>query len=248
MIYCFGDSWGYGSEMDLTYEIPFINILSKKTNIEFENMSREGSSLGKITHDIFWLENKFKSDDFVIIVIPPDIRWYFEDKHGGLSSLFIPSQFYFDNNPDLDELYVKELHHYMDTAPNKKTWFSYHNSLFLFSLQEFFNKINVEFIFIHNYGKINLYREFKHLINQKNFLNFNRSLTSLLTNQEDIDLVDKKLDGPYKNMFIGEYFEGNGTHPNQLGHQKISELIYQNEKFQNWYQLTMNGENLKKFL
>ena len=62
MIYCFGDSWGYGSEMDLTYEIPFINILSKKTNIEFENMSREGCSLGNITHDIFWPENKFKSE------------------------------------------------------------------------------------------------------------------------------------------------------------------------------------------
>ena len=136
----------------------------------------------------------------------------------------------------------------MDTSPNKKTWFNYHNSLFLFSLQEFFNKINVKFIFVHNYGKINLYKEFKHLISQKNFLNFNRSLTSLLTNQEDIDLVDKKLDGPYKNMFIGEYFEGNGTHPNQLGHQKISELIYQNEKFQKWYQSIMNGENLKKFL
>ena len=49
-------------------------------------------------------------------------------------------------------------------------------------------------------------------------------------------------------MFIGEYFKGNGTHPNQLGHQKISELIYQNEKFQKWYQSIMNGENLKKFL
>ena len=44
-------------------------------------------------------------------------------------------------------------------------------------------------------------------------------------------------------MFIGEYFEGNETHPNQLGHQKISELIYQNEKFQKWYQSTMNGVN-----
>jgi hypothetical protein len=243
MIYCFGDSWGHGSELDLSYEIPFVNILSNKTNIEFKNLSGEGSALGKITHDIFCSETKFKSDDFVIVIIPPDIRWYFEDKHGGISSLFIPSQFYFDSNPDLDDLHVKELHHYMETATNKKTWFSYHHSLFIFSLQEYFKKINVEFIFVHNYGKITLYKEFKNLIDKENFLNFNRSLTSLLTNQFDIDLIGKKLDKVGKDILIGKYFEGNGTHPTQLGHEKISELIYENKKFQKWYQSITNGVN-----
>ena len=29
----------------------------------------------------------------------------------------------------------------------------------------------------------------------------------------------------------GIYFKGKDSHPNQLGHQKISELIYENEKF-----------------
>jgi hypothetical protein len=243
MIYCFGDSWGYGSELDLSYEIPFVNILSKKTNINFKNLSCEGSALGKITHDIFLSETDFKSDDFVIIIIPPDIRWYYEDGRGSIHSLFIPSQAYFDSNPDLDNLQVKELHHYMDTAPNKKIWFSYHQSLFIFSLQEYFNKMNVEFIFIHNYGKINLYKEFKKLINKENFLNFDRSLTSLLTDLEDIDLINRRLDKVGKDILIGKYFEGNGTHPNQLGHQKISELIYENKKFQKWYQSITNGVN-----
>jgi hypothetical protein len=243
MIYCFGDSWGYGSELDLSYEVPFVNLLSKEVNVAFENLSRAGSSLGNITHDIFCLDNKFKKGDFVIIVVPPDIRWYFENKYGGIESLWMAPQYYFHDNPGLDDLYVKELRHYIDTASEKKTWFDYHNSLFLFSLQEFFKKIDIDFLFIHNYGKIKLYQQFKKLIYQENFLNFNRSLTSLLTEQEDTDIIEKGTDSPTKNIFTGVYFKGNDCHPNQLGHQKISEIVYKNKKFKKWYSVITNGVN-----
>jgi len=81
---------------------------------------------------------------------------------------------------------------------------------------------------------------------KENFLDFDRSLTSILTSLEDINLIENQADGPTKNMFIGKFFEGNGYHPNQLGHYEIKNILLKNKKIKRWYQLIMNGVDLEK--
>ena len=229
MLYCFGDSWGYGSELDLSHEVPFINLLADKSKVNFINNSEQGSALGKITHSIF--QTDFKKNDFIIVIIPPDTRWYYENVHNGLSSLFVVSEKDLKNTNDL---HLKEFTHYLDTVSHKKIWFDYHNSLFIFSMQQYFEEISTNYMFIHNYGIIKPYGVFDKLIKKDKFLNFERSLTSLLTNVDDYNIVELNKDGPDNHIFTGEYFEGNGTHPNQKGHIKISEMIYDTDVFQNW--------------
>lgn len=244
MIYCFGDSWGYGSELNFVHEKPFINLISEELNIPFINKSVEGASFGHITHDIITHPN-FNQNDLILIIVPPDVRWYFENINNNISSLMIPNE-NFLTDTTIDEIRKSELLLYLNTVTHRKVWYKYHQSLFLFTLQEFFRKNNLHFLFIHNYGKLNLYEPFNGLLSKENFLNFDRSLTSILTNMEDPDLIEKQLDGPYKNMFIGKFFEGNGYHPNQMGHIEIKNIILKNKKVTGWYQLITNGENLGK--
>lgn len=241
MIYCFGDSWGYGSEMDLSHEKPFINLISEDLKIPFINKSVEGSSFGHITHEIINYSG-FNSNDFVIVIIPPDIRWYFENINNNISTLMVPNED-FINDKSIDEVRKSELKLYVDTITHRKIWYEYHQSLFIFTLQEFFKKTNLHFLFVHNYGKLKIYKPFNDLISKENFLNFNKSLTGILTNLEDINLIEKQLDGPIDNMFIGKFFEGNGYHPNQLGHYEIKNIILKNKKIKEWYQLITSGVN-----
>lgn len=241
MIYCFGDSWGYGSELDFNHEKPFINLISEELNISFINKSVEGASFGHITHDIITYPN-FNQNDLILIIVPPDIRWYFENINNKISSLMIPNEGFLTDTT-IDEIRKSELLLYVNTVTHRKVWYKYHQSLFLFTLQEFFRKKNLHFLFAHNYGKLNLHEPFNDLLSKENFLNFDRSLTSILTNMDDPDLIEKQLDGPYKNMFVGEFFEGNGYHPNQLGHYEIKNIILKNKKIKEWYQLITSGVN-----
>jgi hypothetical protein len=234
MIYCFGDSWGYGSELDFNSEKPFINLISEELNTPFINKSVEGASFGHITHDIL-THNKFNTNDFVLVVVPPDVRWYFENINNNISTLMIPDENFLTDN-SIDKIRKSELMLYINTIGHRKMWYQYHQSLFLFTLQEFFKKNNIHFLFTHNYGKLKIYKPFNDLLSKENFLNFDRSLTSLLTNLDDIDLIEKQLDGPYKSMFIGEFFEGKGYHPNQLGHNEIKNIVLKHKKITEWYQ------------
>lgn len=229
MLYCFGDSWGYGCELDLSYEVPFINVLAQKSNVEFTNYSEGGSALGKITHTVFL--NTFKKEDFVVVVVPPDTRWYYENVHGGMSSLFVVSPTHLS---EMNDLYIKEFNHYIDTMSHKKMWFQYHTSLFIFSIQQYLETTSTNYMFVHNYGQVTPFGVFDTIIKKDRFLDFNRSLTSLLTGVEDEDIIKLNKDAPNPNIFIGEYFEGNGGHPNQKGHIKISDMIYNTEVYQKW--------------
>jgi hypothetical protein len=235
MIYCFGDSWGYGSELDFTKEKPFIDILGLKINSDFKNYSVQGGSIGHITHEIFKQGEEFNENDFVVVVIPPDIRSYCETNGSQIHSLWLADENHLKEIEKQDEFLYKEFKHYMDVVSHKKIWFSYHMSLFIFSLQEYFIRKKCQFVFIHNYGKMSLYPPFENLINKDKFLNFEKSLTEILCETEQIDLISENSDAPMSKIFTGVYFEGKGTHPNQLGHEKICELIMENQNFKKWY-------------
>ena len=230
MIYCFGDSWGAGAELNIN-ENPFGYWLARDLGEKFINLSIFGNSYPLIVTQLFENfsnENKFSENklikiksgsfydihksDIVLIVIPPDIRWMEMDE----SSRFKP--WTFDDDSE----------RYMSWLGNKtKVWFRYHASLFTYTIQSALDSIGCKYLFMHNYGgEFIIDHGFKSLINPDNFLDIKKSLTTLLGGNDYYESWNLKSDGPttkIKGKSI--YFEGNDVHPNELGHKKIAELI-----------------------
>jgi hypothetical protein len=103
-------------------------------------------------------------------------------------------------------------------------------------MQSIFDGIGCKYMFMHNYGgEFTIHNHFKKLIKVDKFLDIKNSLTTLLSSEDGF--TSWKSDGPQKvypsvpldvekkGTFTGKYFEGNQTHPNQLGHYRIKELI-----------------------
>jgi hypothetical protein len=217
---CFGDSWAVGAELQKNQE-PFVHWTAQKLNIPYMNYGKEGSSLGLILHTIVSKLDAIAQDDIVIVIVPPDTRWYDENHERG---------FYSVQNWQRDE-YLKFV--------NNKTleWFIYHHALFVYTIQKLLDNIGCQYILAHNYGQISEYKKYKLPIDFSKFLN-QYSLTDILSGY----IVEWKgypdfspdtmeyglryhLDGPPDSLFSGVYFENCKSHPNELGHKKIAELI-----------------------
>jgi hypothetical protein len=216
MIYCFGDSWGAGAELS-TEECPFVHWFAKSLGTNYKNYSKEGSSLGIILHTLVETISSIKKDDTVLIIIPPDARWYDENRAQGFYTLMNwqrKDYFKFLNNKTLE-------------------WFKYHHALFIYTIQKILTDIGCYYIMAHNYGQINETQKYGLSINYQKFLS-DIDLTNLLSEVPTTWLSypnhlppDRMFDqdGPPDNIFTGKYFEGCKQHPNELGHKRIAELL-----------------------
>lgn len=219
MIYCFGDSWGAGAELKKG-EKPFVALFNKP----YKNYSFQGNSYPKIVSQVFDYIHEINSKDIVLVVIPPDIRWIEQD-----GKSFKP----FNLN---DDEYLKWVLH------KDEYWFRYHASLFTYSIQSVLDSVGCTYLFMHNYGgEFIVDDRFKSLINTDNFLDIKKSLTTLLEANDVYQAWEKNvlpnsiIDGPIsespfveikdRKVFNSKYFEGTASHPNQLGHYRIKELI-----------------------
>ena len=224
MILCFGDSWAAGAELKLN-EKPFVHWLASALDSEYKNFAKEGSSLGIILHTIISNISDISSNDTVIIIVPPDTRWYDENEKIGFYSLM---------NWQRDD-YFKFL--------NNKTleWFKYHHAVFIYTMQKILNDIGCHYIMAHNYGQINEVYNYGLQIDSSRFLGTN-DLANMLSDKTTFwasyptHLIPEKRydqDGPPDNIFTGKYFQGCKCHPNELGHKRIAELLlekYTNDK------------------
>ena len=203
-LYCFGDSWGYGSELDFSQgERPFADLVSEKLGYSLKNYSQSNMSLGLITRQISQIAKNINKGDLVLVVIPPDSRWYTEWQ----TLDYKKNDFFNDKSNE---------------------WFEYHHQLFIFAICEILNKTDCYYLLMHNYGKFPLGNDdyfFSNLYQEK-FLG-KESLTGILTDYHDTDspIEIETRQGSF--IFYGPYFEGCYRHPNQKGHEKIAELIEQ---------------------
>jgi hypothetical protein len=215
-IFCFGDSWAAGAELT-DNENPFVHWMAQSLKVEYVNYGVARSSLGIILHTLISKIGQITKDDIVIVVVPPDTRWYDENKRRGFYSL--------SNWSKID--YFKFL--------NDKTleWFTYHHALFIYSIQKLLDDIGCRYILAHNYGQIDDYKKYNLFIDYSKFLS-PRSLTDALTENcmnwksyPDHLLPEHRYDqsGPPPTEFFGIYFEGCISHPNELGHKKIAEMM-----------------------
>lgn len=212
----FGDSWAAGAEL-LDDQKPFGHWMAQELNITWTNHGREGSSLGLILHALIQQLAVIKENDLVIVIIPPDTRWYDENQEQGFYSL--------QNYQRQD--YFKFL--------NNKTleWFRYHHAGFIYTMQKILNDVGCRYIMAHNYGQVNQYQKFNLNVDYDQFLN-ECSLTELLSGHsiewksypEHLPL-DRRYDedGPSSKVFVVPYFAGCQCHPNEFGHKLIAQLF-----------------------
>ena len=213
-VFTFGDSWAAGWGLKES-ENNFTDCLGKELNCETENYGQSGSSLGQVTHEFVCQNEKISSEDLVIVIVPPDTRWY--TQRGNLI------QSMFDHKSKEYKQFLKGKTDY---------WFIYHNSLFMHTIYNICKVKNIPVILAHNYGELVFMSEFKKLIPKDIFLDTRKSLTKLLGESEWRGNYRLDINGPPK-PFIGKHFIENDTHPNELGHQKIAELLL--EKYRKKY-------------
>lgn len=202
-VFCFGDSWGYGSELNFERgEEPFAKLLANQFNCGLTNLAQPNRSMGLIVRDLAMAAKDIQADDLVLVVLPPDCRWYTEWK----TILYRINTFFTDKTDE---------------------WFEYHHQLFTFAVCETLDKIGCQYILMHNYGRFPLekttysFSQFHH----DRFLS-KRSLTELLTDSNlDAEKAPIEIELQQRQFFKGIYFEGCRLHPNQLGHKRIAELI-----------------------
>lgn len=207
-VWSFGDSWaaGYGLKEN---EKRFGDYIAEEYGVKHINCGIEGSSLGHILEIFSKKSNKIKQNDLVIFIIPPDIRWY-------------------NVIPKRDEFYsiysgIKE---YKKFIKNKNSyWFTYHHSLFIYTMINICKDIGCKFILAHNYGVLSFTNFFKSLIDTNCFLDSNKSLTKFLGGKEWCENYSDNLEEDGPPIGVGKYFLKNDPHPNERGHKMIANLI-----------------------
>jgi len=204
-VFAFGDSWAFGSELDFdTGDKPFVHWFAEALGMPYKNYGQEGASLAIILNKIVAQFYQLTKDSIVLVIIPPDVRWYSETQEKGFYTI-----------KDWDEYVRVAGDHSMD-------WFVYHHAMFIYTIQKLLNDRGCQYIMAHNYGSIERLENYNFPIDYNKFLS-KKDLTSILSNR--FNLWDRLFHDPEASLFTGEYFEGCIHHPNLLGHKRIAELM-----------------------
>jgi len=202
MIWVFGDSWAEGwglKENEKRFSDHFEG--------EVTNKGVAASSMGHVTSHVLQASNDFKDGDSLIVIIPPDTRWYNIEKHYHTSSIF--------NGHPAQEV-VLGIH-------SSREWYIYHHSLFIYTLINIAKDTGVKLVLAHNYGNLEIAPFFD--IPDSAFLDRSRSLTHLLLGievWEDNLRVDAS---SAMHTVSHEYFIPGDNHPNEKGHKIIASML-----------------------
>jgi len=212
-VFCFGDSWGAGEELDRPRERPFADHFADALGMSCVNFSRPQSSTGMILRTVVDNVSAIDPDDVVLIVCGPDVRWYDQDSEGR----FVPLT--------LDSANARSFF-----AHKTLEWFEYHQALFIYSMQKLLSDRSCRYIMALNYGDMRQIMKYSFAIDTDKFVS-TQDLTSILLgkpeNQGVAWMMQLAEDGPSENIFSGPYFEGCRWHPNEHGHRRIAELFLQ---------------------
>ena len=220
MIHAFGDSWCAGAELT-AHDKTFVQVLADNLNCKWGNHGKNGSSLGEILQTIVEHSGAIHNNDLVLVVVPPDVRWYTK-QHAQYKTISAGERQHFLMFDDVDP-----------------SWFSDHHKQFIFTIQSIIRSQGADCIMQHNYGTLVPHTEWDQLIDWQCWIDPNQSLTELLGGEKWDNLNDNRISrpidrsGPWSSCFTGKYFEGCEYHPNALGHSYIAELIFNKLKDKN---------------
>jgi len=214
-LFCFADSWGTPAELPKD-TLTFGHNVSNHLNLQFKNYSQAGYSMGIILHTLVNKINEISVNDVVLVVCPPDVRWYDQKSNGEFVTLAL-------NDP--------EYKHFL--ANKQISWFYYHHALFIYSIQKMLDDVGCKYLMALNYGDFDAIKQYSFKIDYNKFVSDTDLASMLLGISADNGNAWQntlKEDGPSEHIFNGEYFEGCRWHPNSKGHKKIASYFI--EKFE----------------
>lgn len=216
-VVCFGDSWGYGSELDFLTSQPFAyHVAQRMGHSNVLNFSVPGSSAGMILHTLTQQIQSLDSNDVVLVIVPPDTRWYDQDLQGNFISIGVH---------DCE---------YKNFVGNKNfSWFEYHHGLFAYTMQKLLQDKQIKYSMALNYGKFDYLANSAFGIDTEKFAAKMDLTSALLELPYGYAWSNKDFpneDGPSEHFFKGKYFDGCRWHPNGIGHQFIAKLFAHNLK------------------
>jgi len=203
MIWVFGDSWanGYGlKEGEKRFSDYFYPVT---------NLGEDASSLGHTTSTILQTSKDFREGDTMIVITPPDTRWY----HIGTNYI---THSIFNGHPQQEK--VLEIF-------DSSEWYIYHHSLFIYTLVNLAKDKGMKICLAHNYGKLEIAPCFKQLISDDVFLSKDKSLAHHLLGKEGWANNLKPFTTNSMPSLEGEYFIPGDNHPNEAGHRYIADLL-----------------------
>ena len=114
---------------------------------------------------------------------------------------------------------------YIEVMKLDVEWFRYHHNLFIYTIQKILTDVEAKFVLAHNYGQIELLPEFENLIDKNVFLDFNKSLMTILGAIDSFKSYNKDLEDGPGHWEKQKYFIKNDNHPNNKGHKVIADLL-----------------------
>lgn len=227
-VFCFGGSTATGYMLDWDAgDKPFVEHFAESLQIPYVNYAEDGSSLGIVLQRLIAHHTEISKDDIVLVIVPPDVRWYDENEEQGFYSL---------------SNYMKE--EYYDKFLNNKTleWFRYHHELFAYSIQKILDDIGCYYIMAHDYGDINEWKKYGLNIDFTKFLSDIDIQNLLSTTPQFYDMYPDHIeprehqfmyDGPTSHDLESSYIMADNGHPNNLGHKKLAEIFLEKYKKDN---------------
>jgi hypothetical protein len=224
LLVAFGDSWTFGSELDIPREDPWVKHLADRLGVEYVNMGVPASSIGHTAVQLFDFIKQYPNFEtykliFMVGLTAPSRYLSYNNKDKEFINItseapYSTSNIHFSGRPPACVMHMQDYaqltyRHVEDGVYNE---FLGVQTVFQFQQFCFYNKIDCLFfsyfdkLVTDNYG----YMIRKDLI-------YPTTITCALTGEE------YDLPGIREN----QYFAGKLFHPNALGHQRIAELLHE---------------------
>jgi hypothetical protein len=218
LLVTFGDSWTFGSELDMPSNENWTAQVSKMLDVEHVNMSTPASSIGHLTVQLFEFLKQHRDSKLIFMVGLSGTTRYLSYSNGKNEFVNItPEAVYATRNikssgqPPEHLPYMGELAMYTYRLVEHVEYNRFLLTQVMFLFQNYCKLNDIDLIFFSYFD----YLEPSDIVD-KTYL-YPMSITKALTGSE-YSLPDIR---------ENEYFEGKLFHPNTKGHTKIAEIIYE---------------------
>lgn len=205
----------------------FSQIISNKTGLSHKNIARSGSSNDRIVRETLNWFNAGNTCDLAIIQLSTITRHEYISKYAQHGVNFNPKYITTKWQDDRDHEMAKVAHeHYFKYYYNHMLGlYNFYKNLYI--LEQFFEKHDIKYFLIklrvdiiNSIGDVHLKFFWSHLC-KHDYYNIPTILNNILDTQDRSNFTKD-----YSNKDkIEKYKFFNGTHPSELGHQRIADFL-----------------------
>ena len=223
LLVAFGDSWTFGSELDIPREDPWVKHVADRLGAEYVNMGVPASSIGHITVQLFDFIKRypdFKSHKLIFMVGLTAPSRYLSYNNQGKEFINITSEapystsnIHFSGRPPECVMHMQDYTRLTYKYVEDGLYNEFLGVQTVFQFQQFCFNNNIDCLFFSYFDK--LITDTYGYVLRKDLI-YPTTITHALTGQE-YDLPDIR---------EHKYFAGKLFHPNMAGHQQIAQILH----------------------